>query len=267
MNDSIQRTKNTDTIEYAGETYYVDKYSYTRLSGEGDIKDTLPEVYKDAPVIDFTNVDDTAKAIYEYTKEVFLQARASQASGETVSAYYIVKLSDDVEDDTDDLMAKLKKLLRADAEFYDSEYVITYPSMRNKTVYDGGALYACEATQTCNKQTAAQNLYVEDSADIAEDKETIGADAKIPSNENILDEDVGKENVKEKIGEKNAGFLKPQDPDNDIAENTEEEKATGVDSKEDAEPEANEEVTGAKAEALDVTEGQSPMTEVTSLLR
>ncbi len=259
LNDSIQRTKDTDTIEYAGETYYVDKYSYTRLSSKDDIKDTLPEVYKDAPVIDFTNVDDTAKAIYEYTKEVFLQARASQASGETVSAYYIVNLSDDVEDDTDDLMAKLKKLLRADTEFYDSEYVITYPSMRNKTVYDGGALYACEATQTCNKQTAAQNLYVEDSADIVEDKKTIGVAAKIPSNENILDEDAEKEKVKEKAEEKNVGVLKSQDPDNDIVENaeeenTEEENATGVDSKEDTEPEANEEVTGAKAEAFDVTE-------------
>ena len=259
LNDSIQRTKDTDTIEYAGETYYVDKYSYTRLSGKDDIKDTLPEVYKDAPVIDFTNMDDTAKAIYEYTKGVFLQARASQASRETVSAYYIVNLSDDVEDDTDDLMAKLKKLLRADTEFYDSEYVITYPSMRNKTVYDGGALYACEATQTCNKQTAAQNLYVEDSADIVEDKETIGVAAKIPSNENILDEDAEKEKVKEKAEEKNVGVLKLQDPDNDIAENaeeenTEEENATGVKLKEDAEPEANEEVTGAKAEAFDVTE-------------
>lgn len=211
-------------------------------------------MYKDAPVIDFTNADDTAKAIYEYTKGVFLQARASQASGETVSAYYIVKLSDDVEDDTDDLMAKLKKLLRADAEFYDSEYVITYPSMRNKTVYDGGALYACEATQTCNKQTAAQNLYVEDSVDIVEDKETIGVAAKIPSNENILDEDAEKEKVKEKAEEKNVGILKPQDPDNDSVENTEEENATDVDSKENAEPVANEEVTGTKAEAFDVTE-------------
>ena len=55
-------------------------------------------------------------------------------------------------------MAKLKRLLQADSEFYDSEYVITYPSMRNKTVYDGGALYACEATQTCNKKVAAQKL-------------------------------------------------------------------------------------------------------------
>ena len=151
-------------------------------------------------------------------------------------------------------MAKLKKLLRSDTEFYDSEYVITYPSMRNKTVYDGGALYACEATQTCNKQTAAQNLYVEDSADIVEDKETIGVAAKIPSNENILDEDAEKEKVKEKAEEKNVGDLKSQAPDNAIAKDTKEENATGVELKEDAEPEANEEVTGAKAEAFDVTE-------------
>lgn len=183
----------------------------------------------------------------------------SGESGETVSAYYVINLSNDVEDDTADLMTKLKQLLRADSEFCDPEYVINYPSMRNKTVYDGGALYACEATQTCNKQTAAQNLYVEDSADIVEDKETIGVAAKIPSNENILDEDAEKEKVKEKAEEKNVGVLKLQDPGNGIVENaeeenTEEENATGVDSKEDTEPEANEEVTGAKAEAFDVIE-------------
>ena len=69
-----------------------------------------------------------------------------------------------------------------------------------------------------------------------EDKETIGVAAKIPSNENILDEDAEKEKVKEKTEEKNVEVLKPQDPDNDIAENaeeenTEEENATGVDLK------------------------------------
>ena len=52
-------------------------------------------------------------------------------------------------------------------------------------------------------------------------KETIGAIAKIPSNENILDEDAGKEKVKEKAEEKNVGVLKTQDPDNDIVENAE----------------------------------------------
>lgn len=178
----------------------------------------------------------------------------SGESGETVSAYYVINLSNDVEDDTADLMAKLKQLLRADSEFCDPEYVITYPSMRNKTVYDGGALYACEATQTCNKKVAAQKLDTEDSVDIAEDGETIDVIAKIFSNENSLDEDAGKENVREKIEEKNVGDLKPQAPDNAIAKDTKEENATGVELKEDAEPEANEEVTGAKAEAFDVTE-------------
>ena len=126
--------------------------------------------------------------------------------------------------------------------------------MRNKTVYDGGALYACEATQTCNKKVAAQKLDVEDSVDVAEDRETIGVIAKIPSNENILDEDAGKEKGNEKIEEKNVGDLKPQDPDKAIAKDTKEENTTGVELKEDAEPEVNEEVTGAKAEAFDATE-------------
>ena len=251
-NDGIQRTKNTDTIEYAGETYYVDKYSYTRLSGEDDIKDTLPGVYKDAPVIDFTNVDDTAKAIYEYTKEVFLQARASQTSGETVSAYYIINLSNDVEDDTDDLKSKLKKLLQADAEFYDSEYAINYPSMKNKTVYDGGALYACEATQTCNKKTTAQQLEVEDSVDIAEDMETVDVIAEISSDEKIVDEDARKENIEESAEEKDDEILEAQDPDNNIVEETKEENATDAESKEEVKPEVNEEATDAEAEAFDV---------------
>lgn len=178
----------------------------------------------------------------------------SGESGETVSAYYVINLSNDVEDDTADLMAKLKQLLRADSEFCDPEYVINYPSMRNKTVYDGGALYTCEATQTCNKKAAAQKLPVEDSVDIAEDKETISIITEISSDENVLDADVSKENVREKIEKKNVGVLKPQEPDNDIAENAEEENAMGVELKEDAESEANEEVTGAKAEAFDVAE-------------
>lgn len=178
----------------------------------------------------------------------------SGESGETVSAYYVINLSNDVEDDTADLMAKLKQLLRADSEFCDPEYVINYPSMRNKTVYDGGALYACEATQTCNKKAAAQKLPVKDSVDIAEDKETISIITEISSDENVLDADVSKENVREKIEKKNVGVLKPQEPDNDIAENAEEENAMGVELKEDAESEANEEVTGAKAEAFDVAE-------------
>lgn len=180
----------------------------------------------------------------------------SGESGETVSAYYVINLSNDVEDDTDELMAKLKRLLQADSEFYDSEYVITYPSMRNKTVYDGGALYACEATQTCNKKVAAQKLDVEDSVDIVEDRETIDVIAKIPSNENILAEDAGKENVREKIEGKNVGVLKPQEPDNAIAKDTKEENTTGVELKEDAESEANEEVASAEPEAFDITEDQ-----------
>lgn len=178
----------------------------------------------------------------------------SGESGETVSAYYVINLSNDVEDDTADLVAKLKQLLRADSEFCDPEYVINYPSMRNKTVYDGGALYACEATQTCNKKVAAQKLDVEDSVDVAEDRETISVIAKIPSNENILAEDAGKENVREKIEGKNVGVLKPQEPDNAIAKDTKEENTTGVELKEDAEPGVNEEVTGAKVEAFDATE-------------
>ena len=85
---------------------------------------------------------------------------------------------------------------------------------------------------------------------------TIHVIAKIPSNENILAEDAGKENVREKIEGKNVGVLKPQEPDNAIAKDTKEENTTGVELKEDAESEANEEVASAESEAFDITEDQ-----------
>ena len=129
-------------------TYYVDRYSYLRLSGKDDIINKMAEEYHNAKVITFTNTKDTAQEIFEYTKQVFLDARASQKVKEMVHAYYVIDLPEDTADDTDDLRAALKRLMKADEELSNTEYSIFYPTMNNSMIYDGGKLFPCDATQS-----------------------------------------------------------------------------------------------------------------------
>lgn len=116
LQGKVKRDAAVRNTEYNGVTYYVDRYSYVRLSGKDDIIDKMAEEYHNARVFTFTNTRDTAQEIFDYTKQVFLDARASQKVKETVHAYYIVDLPKDTTDDTDDLVVALKRLMKADED-------------------------------------------------------------------------------------------------------------------------------------------------------
>lgn len=166
LQGKVKRDAAVRNTEYNGVTYYVDRYSYVRLSGKDDIIDKMAEEYHNAKVITFTNTKDTAQEIFEYTKQVFLDARASQKVKETVHAYYVIDLPEDTTDDTDDLRAALKRLMKTDEELSDADYSIFYPTMNNPMIYDGGKLFPCDATQSriSDRATvaAAANLLMEE---------------------------------------------------------------------------------------------------------
>ena len=166
LQGKVKRDAAVRNTEYNGVTYYVDRYSYVRLSGKDDIIDKMAEEYHNARVITFTNTKDTAQEIFEYTKQVFLGARDSQKVKETVHAYYVIDLPEDTTDDTDDLRAALKRLMKADEELSNAEYSIFYPTMNNPMIYDGGKLFPCDATQSrISAQAtvaAAANLLMEE---------------------------------------------------------------------------------------------------------
>ena len=126
----------------------------------------MAEEYHDAEVITFTNADETAQKIFDYTKQVFLAARNSQQVGETVYAYYVVDVPEGTADDTDDLRGKLKQLSQNDSTFANTEYQIYYPTMNRPMIYDGGTLYPCAATQSRISDhatvAAVANLLMED---------------------------------------------------------------------------------------------------------
>lgn len=210
LQGKVKRDAAVRNTEYNGVTYYVDRYSYVRLSGKDDIIDKMAEEYHNARVFTFTNTRDTAQEIFDYTKQVFLDARASQKVKETVHAYYIVDLPKDTTDDTDDLVVALKRLMKADEDLSNAEYPIFYPTMNNPMVYDGGKLFPCDATQSriSDRATvaAAANLLMEE-PDIAnaptEDQEkkektvTEGNDMTSADSANVIDPNGEKETEKE----------------------------------------------------------------------
>ena len=166
LQGKVKRDAAVDRDEYNGVTYYVDRYSYLRLSGKDDIINKMAEEYHNARMFTFTNTKDTAQKIFEYTKQVFLDARASQKVKETVHAYYVIDVPEGTADDTDDLRAALKRLMKADEELSNTEYSIFYPTMKNPMIYDGGTLYPCDATQSRISDhatvAAVANLLMED---------------------------------------------------------------------------------------------------------
>lgn len=166
LQGKVKRDAAVDRDEYNGVTYYVDRYSYVRLSGKDDIINKMAEEYHDAEVITFTNADETAQKIFDYTKQVFLAARNSQQVGETVYAYYVIDLPEGTADDTYDLRGKLMQLSKNDLTFANTEYQIYYPTMSRRMIYDGGTLYPCAATQRRISDhatvAAVANLLMED---------------------------------------------------------------------------------------------------------
>ena len=143
----VERDAAVTHAEYNGTTYYVDHYSYMRLSGKDEIIPKMAEQYHNARVITFTNEVDTAKEIFYYTKKVFLETRDSQKVGEMVHAYYVIDLPEGTTDNTGGLRGELKRLMQADANLSDPAYNIYYPTMDRSMIYDGGQLFPCDATQ------------------------------------------------------------------------------------------------------------------------